>query len=217
MPTGAKTPALEAILHALGQHPNTTAAELADHAKIGRSTANKVLASLATDGRVTRQPGGRVAGRIIPDRWTLVADAPAKAAKSPANEATVEPPAGVAPHDGEDDGQTSKGSTTTAMHVAEPTDAVTKTAQGTDDQPSTPRLGNGALRDLVREYLAERPGQEFTPHQIAKALGGRSAGAVSNALTSKAVQHDIIQTSTQPRRYMIAPQPNDSAGSAEAH
>jgi DNA-binding transcriptional MocR family regulator len=215
MPTGAKTSALEAIVHALGQHPQTTAAELADHAKIGRSTANKALASLATDGRVTRQPGGRVNGRILPDRWTLVTDAPARTAKSPANETTAEPPAGVTPRDGEDGGQTSKGSTTAEMRVAEPTDAVT--AQRTDDQPSAPRLGNGALRDLVRRYLAERPGQEFTPHQIAKALGGRSAGAVSNALTSKAVQHDIIQTSTQPRRYMIAPQPNDSAGSAEAH
>jgi DNA-binding transcriptional MocR family regulator len=217
MPTGAKTPALEAILHALRQHPETTAAELADHANIGRSTANKALASLATEGRVTRQPGGRANGRIIPDRWTLVTDAPAKAAKSPANETTAEPAAGVAPHDGEDDGQTSMGSTTAEMRVAEPTDAVTKTAQPTDDQPSAPRLGNGALRDLVRRYLAEQPGQEFTPHQIAKALGGRSAGAVSNALTSKAVQHDIIQTSTRPRRYMIAPQPNDPAGSPEAH
>lgn len=217
MPTGAKTPGLDAILHALGQHPETTAAELADHAKIGRSAANKALARLATDGRVTRQPGGRVNGRIIPDRWTLVTDAPAKAAKSPANQTTTELLAGVAPHEGEDDEQTSKEGTTAEMRVAEPTDAVTKTAQGTDDQPGAPRLGNGALRELVRRYLAERPGQEFTPHQIAKALGGRSAGAVSNALTSKAVQHDIIQTSSRPRRYMIAPQPNDPAGSAEAH
>jgi hypothetical protein len=217
MPTGAKTPALEAILHALGQHPDTTAAELADHAKIGRSTATKALASLATDGRVTRQPGGRVNGRIIPDHWTLATDAPAKAAKPPATETTAEPPAGVTPHDGEDDRQTSNGSTTAEMGVADPTDAVTKTAQGTDNQPSAPRLGNGALRDLVRRYLAERPGQDFTPHQIAKALGGRSAGAVSNALTSKAVQHDIVQTSTRPRRYMIAPQPNDPTSSAEAH
>lgn len=217
MATGAKTPAVEAILHALGQHPETTAAELADHAKIGRSTANKALASLATDGHVTRQPGGRVNGRIIPDRWTLVTDAPAKVAKSPATETTAEPPAGVAPHDGEDDGQTSKDSTTAEMGVAEPTDAVAKTAQGIDNQPGAPRLGNGALRDLVRRYLAERPGQEFTPHEIAKALGGRSAGAVSNALTSKAVQHDIVQTSSRPRRYMIAPQPNDPAGLAEAH
>jgi len=217
MATGAKTPAVEAILHALRQHPETTAVELADHAKIGRSTANKALASLATEGRVTRQPGGRVNGRIIPDRWTLVTEGPAKAAKSPVNETTAEPPAGVAPHGGEDGGQTSKGSTTAEMRVAEPADTVTKTALGTDNQPSSPRLGNGALRDLVRRYLAERPGQEFTPHQIAKALGGRSAGAVSNALTSKAVQHDIIQTSTRPRRHMIAPQPNDPAVSAEAH
>src|SRR6266516_2236930 len=74
--TGAKTPAVEAILHALRQHPNATAAELADHAGIGRSTANKALANLAAEGRATRQRGGRVNGRIIPDRWSLDSDEP---------------------------------------------------------------------------------------------------------------------------------------------
>jgi DNA-binding transcriptional MocR family regulator len=186
--TGAKTPAVEAILHALHQHPNATAAELADHADVGRSTANKALANLAAEGRATRQRGGRVNGRIIPDRWSLDSDEPTPQAS------------GTSDH-GEAEATTTPTSRATAP---------------TDDQTSTARLGHGELRDLVCGYLAARPGQEFTPHQIAKALGGRSAGAVSNALTSKAVQHQVIQTSTRPRRYMMAPQPSNPAASAKA-
>jgi len=215
--TGAKTPAVEAILHALRQHPNTTAAELADHADIGRSTANKALASLAAEGRATRQRGGRVNGRIIPDRWELVSDAPTAAEQFSDAEAAADPAAETALQDGQYDEPISQASGTSDARAAEPTEAVTfRAAQPTGDEASTPRLGHGELRDLVRRYLAERPGQEFTPHQIARALGGRSAGAVSNALTSKAVQDEVVQTSTRPRRFMMAPQPSNPAASAKA-
>jgi hypothetical protein len=39
----------------------------------GRSTAGKLLAKLADDGRVERQPGGRQHGRRTADRWMLTA------------------------------------------------------------------------------------------------------------------------------------------------
>jgi DNA-binding transcriptional MocR family regulator len=215
--TGAKTPAVEAILHALHQHPNATAAELADHADVGRSTANKALANLAAEGRAIRQRGGRVNGRIIPDRWSLDSDAPTEAEQFPAAEAAADPAGETARQDGQHDEPTPQASGTSDHGEAEATTTPTSRATApTDDQTSTARLGHGELRDLVCGYLAARPGQEFTPHQIAKALGGRSAGAVSNALTSKAVQHQVIQTSTRPRRYMMAPQPSNPAASAKA-
>lgn len=74
-PTPA-TPAAEALLDALTGRPGATAAELAEAAGIGRSTAGKLLATLATQGRVLRQPGGLKDGRRTADRWSLPATTP---------------------------------------------------------------------------------------------------------------------------------------------
>jgi predicted transcriptional regulator len=78
------------LLDALADGPDTTAAELAESAGIGRSTAGKLLATLTTQGRVLRRPGGYQGGRRTPDRWTLVTtiattrDTVAASAASPA-------------------------------------------------------------------------------------------------------------------------------------
>jgi DNA-binding MarR family transcriptional regulator len=61
------TPAAQALLGALADRPGATAPELAQAAGIGRSTATKLLATLASQGRVLRQRGGRRAA----DHWTL--------------------------------------------------------------------------------------------------------------------------------------------------
>jgi len=74
-PTPA-APAAEALLGALAGRPRATAAELAGAAGIGRSTAGKLLATLAAQGRVQRQPGGLKDGRRTADRWTLPATTP---------------------------------------------------------------------------------------------------------------------------------------------
>jgi predicted transcriptional regulator len=74
-PTPA-TPAAEALLGALADRPGATATELAEAAGIGRSTAAKLLASLANQGRVLRQPGGHHHGRRTADRWTLPTSLP---------------------------------------------------------------------------------------------------------------------------------------------
>jgi predicted transcriptional regulator len=74
-PTPA-TPATEALLAALADRPGATATELAQAAGIGRSTAAKLLATLADQGRVLRQPGGHHDGRRAADRWTLPAPLP---------------------------------------------------------------------------------------------------------------------------------------------
>jgi hypothetical protein len=66
------------------------------------------------------------------------------------------------------------------------------------------------LRALVHGWLAERPGQEFTPARIGKELG-RSAGAVGNALATMTDQGEVIQTSSKPRRYALA-EGEDQAG-----
>jgi DNA-binding MarR family transcriptional regulator len=71
MTTTPATASVEALLGVLADRPGATAADLAEAAGIGRSTAGKLLASLQAEGRVVRQPGGRQGGRRTADRWTL--------------------------------------------------------------------------------------------------------------------------------------------------
>lgn len=69
-PTPA-TPAAEALLGALADRPGATATKLAQAAGIGRSTASKLLATLAGQDRVLRQPGGLKDGQRAADRWAV--------------------------------------------------------------------------------------------------------------------------------------------------
>ena len=66
------TAATQQLLDALAERPDASAAELADAAGIGRSTASKLLVTLAAQGRALRRPGGHQGGRRTPERWTLI-------------------------------------------------------------------------------------------------------------------------------------------------
>jgi DNA-binding transcriptional ArsR family regulator len=68
----------EDVFAALGEHPNTTATELAEALGLGQSTVSKHLAALEAAGTARREAGGRDGGRRIADRWSAAA-APAVA------------------------------------------------------------------------------------------------------------------------------------------
>jgi predicted transcriptional regulator len=87
----APTPATEALLGALADRPGATATELAEAAEIGRSTAAKLLATLADQTRVLRQPGGHHDGRRAPDRWTLPPPPPTQEHGAPPTAAPTPP------------------------------------------------------------------------------------------------------------------------------
>ena len=171
-PPGAMTPAAttpaattpgtmssrEAVLAALASGP-ASAAEVAEAAGIGRSTATKALAALAASGEVERSEGGRDGARRLPDRWSL-------------------PEADV--------GHDTPGAPLAAGDV-----------QG------SVRLGKGELAAMVAAFLADHPG-EHSPSAIAKALDGRSAGAIGNALGRLVEAGGAVQTSDRPRRYRAA-------------
>jgi hypothetical protein len=91
-PTPA-TPAAEALLSALAVWPGATANELAQTAGIGRSTAAKLLATLASKGRVLRQPGDLKDGRRTADRWTLSPSGPIQDPSQPKPAAPASPAA----------------------------------------------------------------------------------------------------------------------------
>jgi DNA-binding MarR family transcriptional regulator len=173
LPTTAST---SAVWAALVTNNDATGAELAAHADVGRSTANKVLAALETAGAAVRQPGGRDGGRSLPDRW-----------RAHTGEATPEPELSMSPEPAE-----------TPEHGtddAEPELPTTVFPNG--------RLAKGQLRDMVLAHLREHHSQEFSPTAIGRALG-RSAGAVANA-SEKLVEDALVtRTSAAPRRYRIA-------------
>jgi DNA-binding transcriptional ArsR family regulator len=156
MPTTSTQTSAEAVLAALKNGP-ASAAEIAEAAGLGRSTATKALAVLADEGRVARRAGGRDGSRRLPDRWSL-----------PASGKGAGP---LSRQPGPDSG---------AAH-----------------------LGKGELAEMVLAHLRVHPG-EHSPTAVAKALGGRSSGAVGNALDRLVAAGDAVRTSPAPRRYQAA-------------
>lgn len=63
---------------------------------------------------------------------------------------------------------------------------------------ATTRLRNGELRRMVAEQLANDPTTAFTPGTIANKLGGRSSGAVGNALATLEARGEAEKVGTTP-------------------
>ncbi len=80
--------------------------------------------------------------------------------------------------------------------------ADTTPAPAVNAKSGTARLMPGGLRDQVLAYLADRPGEELSPNQVAKALD-RSSGAVGNALETLAERGEVRKASQAPRRFMV--------------
>ena len=202
---------LWAALHA---HPNSTAADLSAAAKIGKSTAQKILARWAGDGSVTRTPGIADGGRRAADLWAITGvddigdhgdDAPAidahprdsarSALDDPTADASTEPPQAE---------RTEAQQDRASDDATGPATAADTGAGGRGDATAA-RLAPGALRGLVEDYLRDHPGEEFGPTAIAKALGGKSSGAVSNALDKLVEDGTAVKTQDTPRRFALAP------------
>lgn len=67
------------------------------------------------------------------------------------------------------------------------------------------RLRAGELDGLVLSYLCKHQGDgPLTAPAIAKGLGGRSAGAVSNCLERLAKERKVRRVKDRPRSYVAA-------------
>ncbi len=182
MTTPTKQTPAEAIAECLAAHPGATAAELADAAGVGRSTAAKCLAAMEQQGTARRSPGGRDGGRRLPDRW------------HPADSTAGADPATI------EDGEQGTVESETATDTAGQGDSGTEPAE-----PGAVRLGKGALRSLVFDYLADHAVPDgLSPCAVAKGLGGKSSGAVGNALQRLEADGRVRLTKESPRRYRVA-------------
>ncbi|MDA8063126.1 MAG: MarR family transcriptional regulator, partial [Actinomycetota bacterium] len=75
--------------------------------------------------------------------------------------------------------------------------------EGQPDEANAVRLGRGELRSLVLDYLADHAGPEgLGPTAVAKGLGGKSSGAVGNALARLEADGRVRLVGESPRRYV---------------
>jgi hypothetical protein len=256
-----RTDTEDKLWEALHAAPNSTAADLSAAAKIGKSTAQKILVKWAADGSVTRtvtRVGFGEGGRRAADLWAITeVDTTQAADSTPVDTAAVEdadttnttqaePVAPDAPDvedsaviegdlveqadtaaDGAQDPADSdeadlveaepvvaKVSDPTAANGADraTTDGDTTTENGADATgEKKARLAPGGLRGMVEDYLRDHPGEEFGPTAIANALGGKSSGAVSNALDKLVEGGVAAKTQDKPRRFALAPAEQEAA------
>ena len=274
---------LWAALHAT---PNSTAADLSAAAKIGKSTAAKILVKWEGDGSVTRTPGIAEGGRRAADVWAIAdtdtapdtavdgtdsdtategAPADERAAEDTApadttqdepttapavpdradipDDATpteeeltesvdAEPTAAPAPEDAQDstdttddavpeqtepaDAEPASTQATTPAADATPDEAI-PTASGDGKDGKSDRLAPGALRGMVEDWLRDHPGEQAGPTKIAKDLGGKSSGAVSNALDKLVEDGVAVKAQDKPRRFALAPAEQVTAAAAAAN
>ena len=202
--SAGRTAAEDKLWAALHAHPAATTGDLATHAGIGRSTAAKTLAVWATEGSVTRTSKSGSDGRRAVDTWRITAtseDQFTSATTQPNCEITEIAPDVVADSTaGVGTGEiTGSDSRTTEQHPA-PSSASTSADATVPGAAWQTRLGKGALRGLVEDYLTEHPGQQFSPSAIGKALS-RSPGAVSNALDKLVADGYAVQAQDKPKRF----------------
>jgi hypothetical protein len=162
----ARTVAEDKLWDALRASSVATTADLALRAGIGKSTAARVLAAWAAEGSVERTPNAS-GGRRTADRWTIPTTA-----QTPAG---TQPP----PHTDDETRDAVEGMTESPGDTEHPPPIVDTDTAATTEKAA--RLGKGALRGMVEDYLRANPGKEFSPNAIGTALD-RSSGAVFNAL-----------------------------------
>lgn len=92
------------------------------------------------------------------------------------------------------------------------------TTPATGSTPAAPgaanRLRNGELRRMVAEQLAHDPTAALTPGTIATKLGGKSSGAVGNALATLEARGEAEKVSTNPTTYRATATTADAATTA---
>jgi hypothetical protein len=139
---------------------------------------------------------------------TVPADPDTADAATPAEGFPIEPTTTEQSDAAADDAQdTADTEASDPAEATEPTNDGAATDADTDGNgdEKAERLAPGALRGMVEDYLRDHPGEEFGPTAIAKALGGKSSGAVSNALDKLVEDNTAVKTKDKPRRFSLAP------------
>ncbi|EHR48354.1 hypothetical protein SacmaDRAFT_0038 [Saccharomonospora marina XMU15] len=258
-----RTDTEDKLWEALHAAPNSTAADLSAAAKIGKSTAQKILVKWEADGSVTRTAGIAEGGRRAADLWAITdvdttqveptpadptpadtseaedtdatdaaqaepgtpadADDSAVTEEDPAEQTDTAADGAQDPADSDEAAPVAAAPVAAAPVAAEVSDPADGADGATTDGDATPedgadatgekkaRLAPGGLRGMVEDYLRDHPGEQFGPTAIANALGGKSSGAVSNALDKLVEVGVAAKTQDKPRRFALAPSEQEAA------
>lgn len=196
------------VLRALAKYPYSTYSEVATLSGVLGATTQRVLSQARKQGLVDRVVSERSGARRSPDLWYVIGpddgsqtsaedDAPCSPAES----------AGLSDYDDElDEPLTGHDEVATAPQDGDGTETGVTPAETvtTAERPAKrERLGKGALRGVVEDFLRERPEEEFGPSTIGKALN-RSAGAVNNACEKLVTEGYARRTRQAPKRFTVA-------------
>ena len=213
------TEAGKSLWAALLEHPDSSAAELAIAAGIGKSTAPKLLTQWLTEGRVTKTPGIARNGTRVADRWAIGAPIPEThthpIGSNPASTAAAsDMPPTESPADTSDTpeapGLPPADTATPDVATAPATDDSVAETGTVDTPPASPatkkaRLSKGALHGLVEDHFHEHSGETLGPSAISTKIQ-RSSGAVANACARLVEKGVLVLTQDHPKRYALAAQ-----------
>lgn len=196
----AKTSQEAMVTKAVKDNPGATIDGIAQHARIARSTAGKMLGLLTKAGVLTRHEGGRDGGKRLPDRFTLKeVELPAAYAKHVGDRKGRKPVAKPAPSS-----KPSKAKPAGSGSGKRPTSSKAAGSGKPSASGKPERLKAGGLEPLVLAYLKEHNGDApHGPSEVAKALG-RSSGAVGNCLVRLTDAEKTKRVSDKPLRYDLA-------------
>ena len=172
----------------LGDNPGgATVAEISAESGLATGTVVRLLAAMEYAGAAERIPADEHSG--MPDRWT-----PGTTKASEVDPTNVPAPPAPQPCP-------TCGHVTRTRSVGPGGYGVRRlTAAPGFNSDGTSRLGKGALRALVLEFVNAHPGHVLSPSTIAKELE-RSSGAVGNALDVLAAHGQITLATEAPRAF----------------
>ncbi|MBV7706496.1 hypothetical protein NOVA_27290 [Nocardia nova] len=229
-----RTDAEKALWTALCNHPGFTAAELADAAGIGGSTARRILSGWATTGAAHRDR--HADNPRTAERWSPATETPATTAAStepsqstestePAGDLEpVQPASGIDTHEsGSDDASSATESDDTVADAApatghqaapqppadtETTAPVTYTPAADPDVAAAPQKSPDRLAPgALRGEVEDHLRDAPEKEFTPHEIGkslGRSSGAVHNALVKLTALGTARQTCTRPKKFALA-------------
>ncbi|MBF6215767.1 hypothetical protein IU487_32740 [Nocardia puris] len=210
----ARTAVEDALWAVISTDPKP-ATELANDAGISQSKTRKLLNMWAADGSISRHTDDTNPHSAA--RWSIAPTEPGNNADTSdddetpdATEAESSAPETDTSHLDDptlppNDTETGDGEAALDTPATDSDDGSGSAGQPIEGSPHPDKLAPGALRGLVEDHLRDHPGQEFTPHQIGKALGGRSSGAVHNALVRLTDTGVAEMTTARPKKFALAP------------
>jgi hypothetical protein len=168
-----------------------SAAVVTDQSGLRAPVVARVLAAMEVAGAAVRKPGG---SDDAPELWV----------RGEADLSTVDL-ANAAPY---------RECVCTCGHKHRVKTGVTVTTTGTRrtgrstgeiNADGSARLGKNGLRNQVEAFLRDLgPGHDVTPGTVARELGGRSSGAVLNAMARLTAVGVAVLTSEAPVKYALA-------------